>query len=132
VTRLTDHQIVVTFNVWSDFKVYVVFTKDLAASRIKRYETAGVAADSSTAALFTKGAGGYGHLFFKPDACAEIIAHECCHAVWYLFEWAGVAKWDNETLAYHIGHLVGRVSEFQAEVLKNGSAKRKSKRSRTR
>ena len=113
-----DYQAVAKFDVWSDFKIYIVFTEDLAKSRIRRYETAGLAADSSTAALFTRGAGGYGLLFFKPDASAEVIAHECCHAVWYMFDWAGVKKWDNETLAYHLGYLVGLVSLFQAKVLK--------------
>jgi len=112
-----DFEKVVKFNVWSDYRVYIVFTDDLAKSRIARYETAGVASESGTAALFTRGAGGYGHLFFKMDAAAGIIAHECVHAIWAMFDWAGVKQWDNETLAYHLGYLVGEASEFQAKVL---------------
>src|SRR5208282_5398543 len=115
--KYKDFEKIIKFDIWSDFKVHVVFTTDLAQSRIERYDSAGAAADSSTAALFTRGAGGYGHIFFKPAACAQVIAHECCHAIWYMFEWAGVEKWDNETLAYHLGYLVGRVTDFQTKVL---------------
>lgn len=115
-TKADDFETVVKFDVWSAFKAHIVFTDDLAASRITRYETAGVAGDSSTEALFTRGAGGYGHLFFRPDACARVIAHECWHAIWWMMTWAGVEDWDNETLAYHLGYLVGKVSEFQAKV----------------
>jgi hypothetical protein len=136
VKAFKDHQASFTFAVWSSFKVYFVFTDDLVASRRKRYGTAGAAADGTIDALFTRGAGGYGHLFFKKDASAAIITHECCHAIWYLFEWAGVQKWDNETLAYHLGHLVGRVSDFQAKVLhsknKRTHGKRNKKQRRTR
>jgi hypothetical protein len=120
-TKHGDFEKRVTFKVWSDYKVYIVFTDDLAASRISRYETAGVAGESGTAALFTRGAGGYGHLFFLKDACARIITHECVHAIWALFDWSGVKQWDNETLAYHLGYLVGEVSEFQAKVLRESN-----------
>lgn len=116
-TKFEDYETLVKFDTWSDFKVHVVFSHDLAKARVKRYGTAGVAAEDGTAALFTRGNGGYGHLFLKPDACARIIAHECWHAVWWMFKWAGVEDWDNETCAYHLGYLVGRVSDFQAKVL---------------
>jgi len=116
-TKHGDFEETVKFLCWSDFKIHIIFSNDLAKSRIARYDTAGVAADSSTEALFTRGAGGYGHLFFKHDACARVIAHECWHAIWWMMTWAGVKDWDNETLAYHLGYLVGRASEFQAKVL---------------
>src|SRR5208337_1705817 len=116
-TKHGDFEETVKFLCWSDFKVHIIFSNDLAESRIARYDTAGVAADSSTEALFTRGAGGYGHLFFKHDACARVIAHECWHAIWWMMMWAGVKDWDNETMAYHLGYLVGRASEFQAKVL---------------
>jgi hypothetical protein len=122
--KFKDHQTVVVFPAWSEFKIYAIFTDDLAASRIRRYETAGAAGDSSVSALFTRGAGNYGHLFFKPDASAEIITHECWHAIWWMFTWAGVTNWDNETTAYHLGYLVGKVSEFQAKILGVKSNKR--------
>lgn len=116
-TKHGDFEEVVKFDVWSNFKVHIIFTDDLVESRIARYETAGVAGEFGTEALFTRGAGGYGHLFFKHDACARVIAHECWHAIWWMMTWAGVKDWDNETLAYHLGYLVGRASEFQAKVL---------------
>jgi hypothetical protein len=124
-TKHGDYEMVVRFEPWSAFKVYVIFTDDLAKARVARYGSAGVAAEEGTAALFTRGNGGYGHLFLHPDSCARIIAHECWHAVWWMFKWAGVADWDNETCAYHLGYLVGKVSEFQAKVLGVKSSGRK-------
>lgn len=126
-TKHGDFEKRVTFNVWSDYKVYIVFTDDLASSRIARYETAGVAGEFGTAALFTRRTGGYGHLFFHKDACARVITHECVHAIWTLFDWAGVKQWDNETLAYHLGYLVGEVSDFQAKVLRSKIQRSKRK-----
>ena len=116
-TKHNDYETCVKFDVWSEFKTYIIFTGDLAASRRRRYETAGAAGEEGTSALFTRGAGAYGHLFFRYDASAEVIAHECWHAIHAMFAWAGVKDWDNETVAYHLGYLVGRVSAFQAKVL---------------
>jgi hypothetical protein len=115
-THHGDYQEVLRFPVWSGYRVYVVFTEDIAKSRMARYGTVGNAPGAD--ALFTRGAGGYGHLFYKPAAAAGVIAHEAWHALWAMFKWAGVKKWDNETVAYHLGYLVGTVSRFQAKVLK--------------
>lgn len=114
-TRFGDYEDVVTFEVWSNYRVHIVFTENIPESRKARYGTYGNSEDAG--ALHTRGEGGHGHLFYRPTASAEQIAHEAVHAVWTLFAWAGVEKWDNETFAYHVGHLVGRISLFQRKVL---------------
>jgi hypothetical protein len=45
------------------------------------------------------------------DATAEVVAHECWHAIWELSQWAG-AELENETVAYHLGYLVQRTTDF--------------------
>jgi hypothetical protein len=124
-TKFGDYEQKVLFEVWSNYAVHIVFTDDLAKSRIARYGSAGAAGDIGTGALFTRGNGGYGHLFFQIDACARVLTHEAWHAVWAMFEWAGVKDWDNETVAYHLGYLVGKISDFQAKVLGVKSSSRK-------
>jgi hypothetical protein len=55
---------------------------------------------------------GYLVLGLTPDA--GTIAHEASHAIQELFRWAG-ARRDEETFAYHLDYLVGRVHKFLAK-----------------
>ncbi len=122
-TRHGDYEKSVHFTVWSDFEVHVVFSNDLNASKRARYHCDG---PGNASAFFTRGEGGHGHIFYKMDVAAETIAHEAWHAIHYMFEWAGVTEFDNETCAYHLGYLVGMISAFQAKVLgvKSSNTKR--------
>lgn len=115
-TRHNDYEEKVVFSVWAGYTVHIIFTESLVSSRFARYTTAG-SIDDQTSALHSCTGDGHSHLFLSPEASAEVIAHEAFHAIWAILDWAGVEKYDNETLAYHLGHLVGHVSRFQAKVL---------------
>lgn len=52
-------------------------------------------------------------LIFGLSPDAETIAHEASHAVRAMFKAVGVVgKKDDETFAYHLGYLVGRLHKF--------------------
>ena len=117
-TRHGDFEKVIRFSVWSNYDVHVIFTEDIVKSRMGRYGTAGAAGSGQTGALHSSTVDGHSHLFYKPTASAEIITHEAFHAIWAMFNWTGVKDWDNETTAYHLGYLVGRITTFQSKVLR--------------
>lgn len=116
-TKYGDYEKVVVFHAWAGYQVHVVFSGDLARSRRGRYGSTGIAEEPKTAAFHTSTEDGHSHIFFKPDASAGVIAHESWHAIYRMFDWAGVIRFDNEATAYHLGHLVGAVSDFQRKVL---------------
>ena len=117
-TRHGDFEKVIRFPVWSNYDVHVIFTDDIIKSRMGRYGTAGAAGSGQTGAMHSSTGDGHSHLFYKPAASAEIITHEAFHAIWQMFAWSGVDRWDNETTAYHLGHLVGKITTFQSKVLR--------------
>lgn len=51
-------------------------------------------------------------LILHLDAPPAVIAHECWHSICKLLQNRG-AELDNETVAYHLGYLVGEVHKFQ-------------------
>ena len=51
-------------------------------------------------------------LFFPFTANASTIGHECWHAVRRMLLFAGTDL-ENETVAYHLGWLIGEVTKFQ-------------------
>lgn len=55
------------------------------------------------------GAGSRIILPLKPSA--EVVAHEAWHAINHILEFSGAQK-DNETVAYHLGYLVGKIDAF--------------------
>lgn len=58
-----------------------------------------------------------GFMILNFNASAGTIAHESWHAVRHLFKSLGV-KLDNETVAYHLEHLVRFVTDFQIDTRK--------------
>jgi hypothetical protein len=52
-----------------------------------------------------------GYLVLPLDPDEGTIAHESLHAIEELFRWAG-ARRDEETFAYHLDYLVGRIHKF--------------------
>ena len=58
-------------------------------------------------------------IIIQPDANAGTIAHECWHCVRQMLLHMG-ATLDNEVVAYHLGYVVNRVTDF-----KNAKKKRR-------
>lgn len=113
LTKHGDYERVVKFDAWAGYTVHVVFTNNIPLSRKARYGTIGLSEDAH--ALHSAAKGGHAHLFFKlGNSPTGVIAHECWHAIFYMMvDWAGVKDMDNETTAYHLGHLVQEVADFR-------------------
>src|ERR1039458_5704373 len=119
-TKFGDYERVVTFTVWSEYDVHIVFTEDIGRSRKARYGTYGLC--DSAGALHVSAEHGHAHIFFKlSGAPTGIIAHECWHAIYHMMiEWAGVTELDNEAVAYHLGYLVQKVIDFREALIHSG------------
>lgn len=126
-TRFGDYERIVRFEVWSDYDVRIVFTHDIGQSRKARFGDEGAA--ESAQALHTSAEGGTSFLFFLiGNAPPRVIVHECWHAIFALYEWAGVKQFDNEVTAYHIGWLAGEVFAFRNDLIDSGVKSKRSKR----
>jgi hypothetical protein len=119
-TRYDDYERTLCFDVWSGYTVHVVFTENIGMSRFARYGSYGAA--DNAGALHCSAERGHSHLFFKLGyPLAGTVAHECWHAVYsMMMDWAGVRDLDNETIAYHLGHLVQFVSNFWNDMMDEG------------
>ena len=115
-TRHGDYEKKVTFPVYSEYAVRIVFTDDLPKSRIGRYGNAGAAGEGDTNAMVSTNSEGC-HIFFKPMARTGVIAHEAYHAVRRMLDWIGANECDEEVVAYHLTHLVDIIAVFQQRVL---------------
>lgn len=96
-----------------DYKVIVVVTDSILASRNKRHKTFGSIYKGNPLALCTTH--GYkweSYVFIKPSSSPGIIAHECWHAVRAIFK-AISADIDEELVAYHLEYLVDKAYELQ-------------------
>lgn len=118
----SHHEASFTFPVLSDYRVFIIFTEDFA-------KTATYLADrdffnvldsdekytNCVACHLHPNGRGHSYLLFKPKAHAGAIAHECWHMIYQLMEWTAI-KPDDEFVAYHLGHAVQKVVEFQHDV----------------
>lgn len=113
-TRHGDYEAVIGFAVWSNYQLHIVFTEDIQHSYKKRYPT-GKADVENADGLHVATNDGESHLFFPMHATPNSIAHESWHATRRLLEYCG-AELDNETVAYHIGYIVGEVHKFKSKI----------------
>jgi hypothetical protein len=60
---------------------------------------------------------GVGWLILGPKPAPRTIAHESAHAVYALAAHVGTT-FDEETFAYHLGHLVEQIHEFLKKGIK--------------
>jgi hypothetical protein len=106
--KLREHIAFVYFDVWK-FYVRVVLTNDLALSIRKLDPEA--AKDPGPMTM---------HSITRPNRCCIVLpvdtsdgtlAHEAWHAVRRMFRYAG-AELENETVAYHLGHLVEKIHKM--------------------
>jgi hypothetical protein len=101
-----------------DYEVEIVFTTDIIQSRNKDTEAIGstfnpkreVGALHSTAEGFK-----FSKLYFNYKPSPGIVAHECWHCVYNLFDLIG-AEFENECVAYLLGYLVDSVFNFSVKL----------------
>jgi hypothetical protein len=116
-----EHQWAFTIGWASDFEVTVIITPDIIASRKHRNEILGVFEQPRCGqkyAAFFSAVGGYGYLFLPPVFDPDTVAHETYHLVDYMMDRLGVTQRDGEVMAYHLGWIVGKVSEVYLRVSK--------------
>jgi hypothetical protein len=119
LTKYGDYERRIDFHVYG-FSVYVVFSNDLVKSINARYNKINV--PPSVQAMHCRETDNpWSHIVFKlGDASAGSIAHESWHAVRYILDnWTGCDT-GNETVAYHLGFLVDKVTEFKNSLIDNG------------
>lgn len=106
----------ISFPVFSDYIIKIIFTKDIPTSRDKRADILG--ALEKPMSKYVDGLHSYndchpnGIIFLSRKATQGTIAHECSHAIWRMFNWVG-AQIENETFAYHLGYLVDELNKFK-------------------
>jgi hypothetical protein len=101
----------VDFAVWR-YIVYVVFTSDLqAAADELDLGDHGLNENTEAAAVHLEDASAT-YLLLNPNADSGTVAHESWHAIRRMLTYCG-AEIENETVAYHLGFLVGAVAKFQ-------------------
>lgn len=99
---------VVRFPVFSGFEVRVILSHNLITTgRRLQTDLAGCAG----AFLTSNKKPGIGWLVLPLDADEATVAHEASHAIRALLNHVG-ARNDNETFAYHLDFLVGRIHRF--------------------
>jgi hypothetical protein len=120
-----------SFNIgWAnEFEVNVCVTPDIIASRRHRDPILGTfepRIEGQKFAGFFAGIGCNGYLFLPPEFDPDLVAHETYHLIDYMMDRLGVVNRDGEVMAYHLGWVVGKVSEIYLRISKN--AKKVDKR----
>lgn len=108
-----ERQKVVYFPVL-DYTVTIVVTEDMQKSRDNRSEQVGhkyIVPPPVQAFHSYHNDRGRSWLFFKPQATAGTVAHECSHAIHRMFEWI-CAEIEIELFAYHLGYLTDECFTF--------------------
>lgn len=101
--RTTD----VCFDVFNGYTVRVIVARDVVRTGRKL----GTDLTGAMAAFITSPGSKTGWLVLGPDPDEATIAHEASHAIRALFLCVG-ARNDDETFAYHLDYLVGRIHKF--------------------
>jgi hypothetical protein len=113
------YELVLTFPVFSDYKIVTTITKDL--SETSRYiadrdylkdHNGSDTADAFTATFPLKS---LSRIYLLPDPDMGTVAHEAYHAVRALLERFG-CKDDEEVIAYHLGYIVDQIAAFNLSV----------------
>ena len=109
--KTTERTETVIFDAF-DYHVHLGVTGDVVASRTERNGILGVYDASPAGAMHAYNREtAEAYLFLPFDVRPATIAHESWHAVRRMLVFCG-AELDNETVAYHLGYLVGKIHEF--------------------
>lgn len=118
VITVIENKMIVKFPAWS-YDIHVILTSDvdLTTHKIERQI-------ADTELVFSlnseRGHGGChiahhkaldSYVVLPMDAPCSAVAHESWHAIRYMLTSAG-ADLDSETVAYHLGYLVGQIIRF--------------------
>ncbi len=103
----------VKFPVFGDYTVYIEMTDDMKKSLAKRKVTAPAISeiDNNAHAMVIHDDNASSYVFLPMKPAVGTIAHEAWHVIKGMMEYAGV-ELDNETVAYHLGYLVNKISKF--------------------
>lgn len=105
---MRNRRTTVRFESFNGHTVHVILARDVRRTA-KRLDAE---LDAGTLAAYVQSHdGSKRHLVFTPDADAGTVAHEASHAVRAMFAYRGVRN-DNETFAYCLDYLVGRIHKF--------------------
>jgi hypothetical protein len=111
---MRQHSHKIQFPIFSGYQIRVTFTSDIEAAVTKEM---GGDWPSDSAAYTVQGPHG-SHIILSHTATAEDIAHEAFHAIWALMKWTG-AELEEEVVAYHLGHVVGRIVKWSKRHAQN-------------
>lgn len=118
-TKWGDFEERIPIPTFGGYVINVVFTPNMQVSAKHRFGYVPIRMrNAEFAKAFHKvhDEDGEATLFFPMDPKPEYIAHESWHAIRYMLEdWAG-ASLENETVAYHLGYLVGIIHELKSKV----------------
>lgn len=108
--RLRERSITIIFPVFNDYNIEIVVSSDAMKSRQKRNSVYGKYEGLFSALHSFNGLGNACIIFPEKNYGLVDVAHECCHAVHAMMDWASVE--DQECLAYHMGYLTKQVYDF--------------------
>jgi hypothetical protein len=99
----------ILFPIFAGYEVRLIVTRDIIATarRLKEPDLIGAHAGYAT----RDDTPGVGWLVLQPDAGPDLVSHEASHAIRALAKFLGT-EFDEETFAYHLGFLVGRIHRF--------------------
>lgn len=105
---MKSRRTVISFPVFSDYAVVVIAAKSMEGTGRRL----GTPLGHASGAVITKDDDSMRcWMVLGPGVDEATVAHESVHAVKAMFKAVGVQR-DEETFAYHLGHLVGEVHKF--------------------
>lgn len=105
---MSNRRTSVRFPVFNNYVLHVLFARSVAATgkRLKEDLT-----DAEAAFVSKENRPGVGWLVFGQHPTPDVVVHEAYHAITHLLTHVGVGR-DEETFAYHLDFLVGRIHKF--------------------
>jgi len=100
----------ISFPIFNDYEVRVVCSHNLAATGRRLGEKDSLV-NAEAGFIVRPEQPGVGWLVFGRNPMPDTVAHEAFHAVKALFKYAGAAP-EEESFAYHLDFLVGRIHRF--------------------
>jgi hypothetical protein len=129
ITEFGDYATWITFEVMGNFQIRLILTNDFDKSAIARLGYT-IREGKDAFCYHIKGEG-RSYIFLDLNSDEATVAHECWHIIHRIMTWCGVADMDDEVIAYHLDHLVGKVHEFK-NAIKSSTEKEASDGKRKR